>query len=325
MLNRMKLQASVVAGAVALGVGAWTALPIQAQDEKKVEQKADEDLAAKQKKLKEMLEQVDKEKKAAKVEGAAPPAAGVKPRIFVQPGLEFNMQEFQQLDAELQKRMQDAFGGMPGMKFEMFGPNMAFGGKQAQGRLGVRIAVPSPELADQLSLPNGEGLVIQEVTAGSPAEKAGLKKNDILMELGGKKVIADAADLVRVVEEIKADKAVEATVVRKGKTMKVAGITLPEAKPNKAVLGFGDPALGGLGAFGGGVNSTSVTVNNDEFTIVNQANGVETTVKGTKDGKDKTVTSVSIKDGKETVNYDKLEAVPEKYKGKVEKLLNSVR
>src|ERR1700731_497109 len=58
----------------------------------------------------------------------------------------------------------------------------------SQGRLGVRVSIPSGARAVQLDLKKGQGLVIDEVLPGSPAAKAGVKASDVLVEVAGKTV-----------------------------------------------------------------------------------------------------------------------------------------
>jgi beta-lactamase regulating signal transducer with metallopeptidase domain len=130
---------------------------------------------------------------------------------------------------------------------------------EQNGRLGVRIQKPDDTLVSQLDLPRGEGLVITNVQKDSAAAKAGLKIHDILLEFNGKPVANDLAKFVRFVNDIKAETAVDAMVLRKGKKETVKGITLPERAAVPAQNGF--PGPGGFGqgfapgngaGFGGG-------------------------------------------------------------------------
>src|SRR5439155_18219225 len=50
--------------------------------------------------------------------------------------------------------------------------------------IGVSIDAPDDAVRAQLALPNGQGVVVSEVVSGSPAEKAGVKKHDVVLELG---------------------------------------------------------------------------------------------------------------------------------------------
>jgi hypothetical protein len=134
---------------------------------------------------------------------------------------------------EMMERMRQRMGGMPGMG--------GFGMSAAQSRLGASLQLPSPTLVDQLDLPKGEGLVIQGLQKGSAASKAGVKENDILLELNGKKVPSDLGRFDELLRKIKADKKVDAVVLRKGKRETIESLSLPEAKAG----------LGGPGMLGG--------------------------------------------------------------------------
>jgi serine protease Do len=61
-------------------------------------------------------------------------------------------------------------------------------GKVTRGYLGVKMQALTPELATQLKLSGQTGALVGEVTPNSPAEKAGLKKNDVIIEFDGKGV-----------------------------------------------------------------------------------------------------------------------------------------
>src|SRR5262249_46785080 len=88
----------------------------------------------------------------------------------------------------------------------IIGTGFAWPGRDA--RLGVRVDPASDELAEQLDLPKGHGLVVREVVPESAAAKAGIKPHDILLELNGKPVTNRYDELVRLVADIKPDKAI---------------------------------------------------------------------------------------------------------------------
>jgi RNA polymerase sigma factor (sigma-70 family) len=97
-------------------------------------------------------------------------------------------------------------------------------------RLGAHLEPPSPLLIDQLGLPEKQGMVLREVPKDSAADKAGLKTNDILLELNGKPVPSDRTAFTEFLGGIKPDQKVNAVVVRKGQKVTVKDLTLPEAK-----------------------------------------------------------------------------------------------
>ena len=61
-------------------------------------------------------------------------------------------------------------------------------GKVVRGWLGISIQEITPELAKQFNLKDETGALIGDVVEKSPAEKAGLKRGDVILEFDGKKV-----------------------------------------------------------------------------------------------------------------------------------------
>ncbi len=116
-----------------------------------------------------------------------------------------------------------------------FGPrNFGLGG--AQLRLGVAFEKPSEVLMEQLDLPANVGLVVLEVKHDSAAEKAGLKKNDILLQWAGKDIPSELEKFQASVAEAKVGEKIDAVVMRKGKKETIKGIELPEAKRGGALF-----------------------------------------------------------------------------------------
>jgi len=102
-------------------------------------------------------------------------------------------------------------------------------------RLGVSVVPVAGDYADALSLPNQGGLLIQEVEAGSPAARAGLRggKEDVQignsqLKVGGDLIVAidgkpiDREDAIsRSLARKRAGDTVELTIYRAGRTMNV--------------------------------------------------------------------------------------------------------
>jgi serine protease Do len=61
-------------------------------------------------------------------------------------------------------------------------------GHVTRGWLGVGIQRLTPELADSMKLKVDQGALISQVMAGGPAEKAGIKAGDVILEFAGKPV-----------------------------------------------------------------------------------------------------------------------------------------
>ena len=89
-------------------------------------------------------------------------------------------------------------------------------GKVTRGYLGVKIQTLTRELATQLKLSGQTGTLISEVTPNSPAEKAGLKKNDVIIEFDGKGV-TDSRHFRLMVAELPPGSKVGVKVFRDGK------------------------------------------------------------------------------------------------------------
>jgi hypothetical protein len=104
------------------------------------------------------------------------------------------------------------------------------------GRLGIRVAVPDPTLIDQLDLPAGQGLVVAEVLADSPAARAGLRAHDVLLALDGRAVPADRWQFARLIEAARGDVSLTAQVVRRCRRQTITGLVLPAVPPAREQL-----------------------------------------------------------------------------------------
>ncbi len=95
-------------------------------------------------------------------------------------------------------------------------PQLRATGSVTRGWLGVVIQGVTPELADELELPETKGALVSKVIPGGPADEAGLRKMDVIREFDGKPV-DDYDDLPRIVAATPVDKKVPVVVVRDGK------------------------------------------------------------------------------------------------------------
>jgi beta-lactamase regulating signal transducer with metallopeptidase domain len=237
-------------------------------------------------------------------------------------------------------------GGMPNFpqlpQLRGLGGLRGFGGlgQQHEPRLGARIEKPSAALVDQLDLPKGQGLVIDDVLNGSAAAKAGLKPNDILLELNGKPVPSDPNEFARLLQDVKPDTKVNAVVMRKTRKETIKGLSLPKAPavqqqpglnfqfPNLPLGGRGN-GLGNLRRFGRGIGgmagSTTLRRSNDSFTARNQQGEVSVTVSGKMAGRKAEASEIQVQDGDKTTKYDSLDKVPEQYRDTARKLLDAVQ
>jgi serine protease Do len=88
-------------------------------------------------------------------------------------------------------------------------------GKVERGWLGVSIQDLTPELAKSLHVEALKGAVVAEVVKGGPAEKAGLRKDDIIVAYRGKE-IPDSGMLRNEVADTPIGQEAKVTVLRKG-------------------------------------------------------------------------------------------------------------
>jgi serine protease Do len=89
-------------------------------------------------------------------------------------------------------------------------------GKVVRGALGIKIKDLNPDLAESLGLEDAKGVVIEEVSKGSAAEKAGIKRYDVVVEFNGEKV-EKVNEFRNRVSMLKPGTKVKMVVVRNGK------------------------------------------------------------------------------------------------------------
>ncbi len=305
-------------------------------------QRGQGDMDAARKQLKAAIEQLERRKLPVELPLKVAPAkvfpGGAGWHVF--PGQRLDPEVLKKLREELRKRP-DAPELLKALEdFEAF-QKKAFPGAQGfyppaaalvvtvrsdPARLGVQVEKPSVALADQLNLPRDKGLVITSVKADSPAAKAGLKVNDVLLEFNKQPVHADIGAFAALLQ--KQAGPVDAVVLRKGKQETVKGIEVArrpdvlrwKVKPVVPVV----PALPGLpGVPGAGKDGVMTTLfrTGDRFTTRYQEGSLIITLTGTvADGKSK-VGQIHVQDGQVAHTYDSLERVPAQYRDKVNHLL----
>jgi serine protease Do len=89
------------------------------------------------------------------------------------------------------------------------------GGKVSRAFLGVMIQPVTPDLAKIFKLSKSEGALISEVTANSPAERAGLKAGDVVTKIDDRSV-PDSRALQLMIGEMSPGRNVRLTVMRDG-------------------------------------------------------------------------------------------------------------
>jgi serine protease Do len=93
-------------------------------------------------------------------------------------------------------------------------------GKVRRAYVGVTPQDLTPELAEALELPTRRGVVVAEVRKGSPADKAGVQVEDVIVKLNGRDV-ASRQQLISIAERLRIGQAVPLLVIRGGKEVQL--------------------------------------------------------------------------------------------------------
>jgi serine protease Do len=89
-------------------------------------------------------------------------------------------------------------------------------GEVTRGWLGVGIQNLSKEMVDYYGLDSQEGVLVSQVYDGDPADKAGIKSQDIIIAVNGKK-ISDTRQLSRIIAETSVGTEITVDVLRNGR------------------------------------------------------------------------------------------------------------
>ncbi|MCS7233336.1 MAG: DegQ family serine endoprotease [Synergistetes bacterium] len=93
-------------------------------------------------------------------------------------------------------------------------------GKVKRGWLGVYLQAMTPSLAKGFGLKEAKGVIIARIVPGSPAEKYGLRRGDVILSVDGKEVNSPA-ELQIAIRSRKAGEKVNISVWRKDRTVNI--------------------------------------------------------------------------------------------------------
>lgn len=96
-------------------------------------------------------------------------------------------------------------------------------GRVTRGWLGVTIQDVTPELAKSFGLKDTTGALVSDIVSGGPAEKAGLKRGDIIIEMNGN-ALKDRHEIPRKVSLMSPGEAVTFKVFREGKSSLISSV-----------------------------------------------------------------------------------------------------
>jgi serine protease Do len=122
-------------------------------------------------------------------------------------------------------------------------PQLRGKGKVTRGYLGVLIQKVTPEIAESLGMDKGYGALVANVSKEGPAEKAGVKVGDVIVDFDGQPV-KDSGDLPIIVARTAVDKKVRMKVLRDKKEI-VLNVAIGELKDQEVVASA--PEKGELG------------------------------------------------------------------------------
>jgi len=112
-------------------------------------------------------------------------------------------------------------------------------GEVRRGRLGIAVQALTPELAQAFGIHDnhihdnhGGGVIITQITADSPASKAGLEVGDVVASIDGRKV-DDVTDLRNILGLIRVNEEVHMSVLRNGRERTITAVI---AAPSQAQM-----------------------------------------------------------------------------------------
>lgn len=122
-------------------------------------------------------------------------------------------------------------------------PQLRGKGKVVRGYLGVLIQKVTPDIAESLGMDRSHGALVANVSKDGPAEKAGVKVGDVIVEFDGKE-IRDSGELPIIVARTPVDKKVRVKVLRDKKEIYL-NVAVGELKEEEVVASA--PEKGELG------------------------------------------------------------------------------
>jgi membrane-associated protease RseP (regulator of RpoE activity) len=121
-----------------------------------------------------------------------------------------------------------------------------------KGWLGVAIQDITSQMEKAMDLKSHDGALVGEVERKSPAEAAGIKEGDIIVQFAGKN-IEDANDLQNAVADSKPESKVSVVVMRKG-DKKTLDVVVGKQASKTRVMTMATPRGGNFNVFVGGQN-----------------------------------------------------------------------
>jgi len=118
-------------------------------------------------------------------------------------------------------------------------------GEVTRGRLGVYIQELTAELAQSFGLDHEQGILVSQVIKDSPADKAGLRRGDVIQELNGEKV-GKPGDFRNRIALVQPGTRVRLTILRDGRTKQVTA-TIDKLESDNSGQANESSGISGLG------------------------------------------------------------------------------
>jgi serine protease Do len=100
-------------------------------------------------------------------------------------------------------------------------PRLMNGQKLVWGSLGVQMAEVSLDQARNLGLSPIKGVLVNSVLPGQPAERGGIRSQDIILSVNENRVDSPR-DVLRMIAGLEAGRIVTLTILRKGQTLQLS-------------------------------------------------------------------------------------------------------
>ncbi|MDA8124441.1 MAG: DegQ family serine endoprotease, partial [Deltaproteobacteria bacterium] len=113
-------------------------------------------------------------------------------------------------------------------------PDLKAKGKVTRGWLGVSVQDITEDIAKNMKLKDRNGALVADVFKGDPADRAGLKTGDVVIEISGKK-IKDSHELLMLIAGFRVGEAVRVKVLREGQERELT-ITIAERKEQAEIV-----------------------------------------------------------------------------------------
>ena len=93
-------------------------------------------------------------------------------------------------------------------------------GEVKRGYLGVNLGTITPDIAARLSLKDAKGAFVGAVLDGAPGSRAGLRVNDVIVEINGKATL-DRTEAVNTIALAAPEQTIPLKIIRQGEVLDI--------------------------------------------------------------------------------------------------------